>query len=157
MSSPAESLRTAWKTLSPIPGGRFLFSRFLGWFVPYSGSISPEIDILEPGFARVAVSDHRAVRNHLDSIHAVALMNLGELSTGLALMLGLPGDARAILTGLSIEYLKKARGTITAECRCEPPKTSKKREYEIEGVLSNEAGEVVARARARWLVAPAKD
>jgi acyl-coenzyme A thioesterase PaaI-like protein len=157
MSSPAESLRTAWNTLSSIPGGRYLFNRFLGWFVPYSGSVYPEVEILEAGFSRVKMEDRRAVRNHLDSIHAIALMNLGELSTGLAMMLGLPGDARAILTGLSIEFERKSRGTITAECRCDPPKTSRKHEYELESVLTNEAGHVVARAKARWLVAPAKD
>ena len=109
---------------------------------------------LRPGYARVEMRDRRAVRNHLSSVHAIALMNLAEVSSGLALMYGLPADARAILTGLSIEYLKKARGTRTAEAELEVPSSSERREYEFESVLRDGAGDVVARARARWLVGP---
>jgi uncharacterized protein (TIGR00369 family) len=122
---------------------------------PYSGSISPRVEEIRPGYARVAMPDRRAVRNHLRSVHAVALMNLAELSSGLALNYALPDDARAILTGLSIEYLKKARGRLTAEAEVEVPRTNEEREYELESVIRDGAGEVVARARARWLVGPA--
>jgi acyl-coenzyme A thioesterase PaaI-like protein len=122
---------------------------------PYSGSISPRVEEIRPGYARVAMQDRRAVRNHLRSVHAVALLNLAELSSGLALNYALPDDARAILTGLSMEYLKKARGRLTAEAEVEVPRTNEEREYELESVIRDEAGEVVARARARWLVGPA--
>ncbi len=151
---PADTLKVAWEYLSPVPFGRYIFSRLLGFMVPYSGSISPDILELKPGYAKIQVQDQRSVRNHLDSIHAIALMNLGEMSTGLAMMFGMPRGARAILTNLSIEYLKKARGTITAECHCEPPKTKERHEYEYEATLTDKKGHVVARAKARWLVGP---
>ena len=148
-------IRTLWDRFSGLPGGRTLFSILLGRMAPYTGSVSPRVRELRPGYARVEMRDRRGVRNHLSSVHAIAMMNLAEVSSGLALMYGLPSDARAILTGLSIEYLKKGRGTLTAEAELELPESSERREYEFPSVIRDEAGDVVARATARWLVGPA--
>ena len=156
VTSPGREMRDAWDRFRRFPAGDRLFSWALGRMVPYSGSIGAVVRELAPGHARVELADRRKVRNHLASIHAVALMNLGELSTGLALNTGLPDDARAILVRLTIEYVKKARGTLTSECTIEPPKTNERREVEVEAVIRDEAGDVVAKAAARWLVGPSE-
>lgn len=153
--SPGKEIRDAWLRLRRLPAGDRLFSWALGRMVPYTGSIGAVVRELSPGRARVELSDRRKVRNHLDSIHAVALMNLAEMSTGLALNTGLPDDARAILVRLTIEYVKKARGTLTSECAIELPATNERREVPVAAVIRDEAGEVVAKAEARWLVGPA--
>lgn len=155
VTSPGREIRDAWSRLSRLPAGDRLFSWALGRMVPYSGSIGAVVRELSPGRARVELTDRRKVRNHLDSIHAVALMNLAELSTGLALNTGLPDDARAILTRLTIEYGKKARGTLTSECAIEPPQSNERREVDVEAVIRDASGDVVAKAAARWLVGPA--
>jgi acyl-coenzyme A thioesterase PaaI-like protein len=149
-------VRSLWDRLAGLPGGRRLFSLLLGRLAPYTGSIAPRVRELRTGYARVEMRDRRAVRNHLNSVHAIALMNLAEVSSGLALTYGLPAGARAILTGLSIEYLKKARGTLVAEAELEVPATSERREYEFPSTIRDAGGEVVARAQARWLVGPAE-
>lgn len=148
------SITRIWDRLSGRPGGRWLFSRLVGRMAPYTGTIRPHVLELGPGRSVVEMRDRRSIRNHLDSVHAIALMNLAEVSSGLSLMYALPGDARSILTGLSIEYLKKARGTLTAECDFEPPATTERSEHEFESVIRDSSGEVVARARARWLIGP---
>lgn len=150
------ALRKQWTRLSRLPGGRGLFSRLLGSIVPYSGSLGAQIDTLEPGQCIVVLRDRRRVRNHLDSFHAMALANLAELVTGLALMNSLPDGARGILAGFSIDYLKKARGTLRAECRCEIPASNVEHEYLLTGEILNADQEIVAIARARWLVGPDK-
>jgi acyl-coenzyme A thioesterase PaaI-like protein len=109
---------------------------------------------LRPGYARVRLRDHWRVRNHLKSVHAVALVNLAEVASGLAMMCGLPSDMRGILVGFSIDYVKKARGTLIAECTAPAPEPGAKREYELEATIRDERGDVVATGRPRWLIGP---
>lgn len=155
MPSPGQRLRAAWDRLSPKPGGRWLFSRLLGRMVPYTGTIRPYVAELRPGYARVVLRDRRRVRNHLHSVHAVALLNLAEVTSGLAMTLALPPGVRGIVTRLSMDYLKKARGTLTGEATVPPIETSAEGEHEFESVITDAAGDVVARATARWLIGPA--
>lgn len=150
------SLMRLWNTLTRVPGGRAVFSRAIGRMAPYTGTIGARVVDLKPGYARVELKDRRAVRNHLDSIHAVALVNLAEETTGLAIMAGLPEGARGILKGLAIEYLKKARGTLTGECTCDIPASTERKTYVVEGLIRDRSGDVVARAEATWLIGPRK-
>jgi acyl-coenzyme A thioesterase PaaI-like protein len=149
-----DSLRRVWSVLRHAPGGGLVMGRILGNMAPYTGSIRPEVIALEEGYARVRMRDRRAVRNHLRSVHAIALMNLGEVATGVAMMFSLPTGMRGIITHLEMDYLKKARGPITAECRCPPAEAGERREYDVTADLLDESGTVVARALARWMVGP---
>jgi acyl-coenzyme A thioesterase PaaI-like protein len=150
----AETLRRVWGLLRHAPGGGVVMGQLLGNLAPYTGTIRPEILTLEEGHVRVRMRDRRAVRNHLRSVHAIALMNLSEVTTGVAMISALPEGMRCIVTHLEMDYLKKARGSITAECRAPMAMAGERREYDVQADLIDEAGEVVARARARWLIGP---
>ncbi|MDH3271224.1 MAG: DUF4442 domain-containing protein [Gemmatimonadota bacterium] len=152
--SPGDRLRVLWRRLSPLPAGRWLFSRLLGLMVPYSGTIRPTVTTLEPGHVRVRLRDRRRVRNHLRSVHAIALANLGELSTGLALIGALGPEARGILTGIDVRYLKKARGTLEAEARCDVPTVTESIDREVRADVRDQAGDVVATVTAHWRLGP---
>lgn len=154
--APGQRLRSLWSRLSPYPGGKWLFSRILGRMAPYTGTIGALVEQLEPGYARVSLADRRRVRNHLDSIHAVALVNLAEQASGLAVLMGLPSDVRGILTGLTITYHKKARGRLVAECRCAIPAVTGSIDYEAVVTIKDSGEEVVAQAVARWRLGPTK-
>ena len=147
-------LRTLWARLAPLPLGKTLFSILIGRMTPYSGSIGARVQELEPGFCRVTLRDRRRVRNHLRSIHAIALANVAEMASGLAVLVGLPTNVQGILTGFSITYLKKARGLLTAECRAERLDVTSEQEYEAAVAITDTAGDVVARATARWRLRP---
>ena len=153
-ASHGARLLALWRLLSPFPGGHWLFSAVLGRMVPYTGTIRPRIVELRPGYVRAQMRDRRGVRNHLDSIHAVALVNLGEVASGLAMLTGLPPTLRAIVVGLSISYLKKARGTLTAESIVDLPPITESREIQVQATIRDEAGNDVARAIVNWLVGP---
>jgi uncharacterized protein (TIGR00369 family) len=147
-------IRDAWNRLSKLPGGKRAFSRMIGLAAPYSGTIGAQVVELERGRSKATMADRRAVRQHLASIHAVALVNLAELTGNVAVAYSLPDDARFIVAGMSIEYLKKARGTVTATCAVDVPASSEKREIAVPVEIRDKGGDVVARATLRTLVGP---
>ena len=153
-SKNGNPIRSKWDRLHRLPGGKALFSKLIGKFAPYSGTIDAKIVDLGPGFAKVEMRDQKKVRNHLNSIHAIALMNLGEIATGLATLYALPDDAKAIIVKLSIEYKKKARGLLTALCDGQPIMTNERKAYEFIADIKDESGDVVASVTANWLIGP---
>ncbi len=148
------AVRDLWDLVHKLPGGRRLFATVLGKAAPYTGTIPFEVRVLHRGRSEVVLFDRPDVRNHLQCIHAVALVNFAEVTGNIALAYGLPDDARFIVAGLSIEYLKKARGTIYGTCNLPPIPSSAKQEYDVHVVMRNEAGESVAKATLRTLVGP---
>ena len=142
-----------WSRLQPWPGGRLIFSLMLGWRAPYTGNLGARIEELQPGFARVTLRDRRRLRNHLRSLHAIALINLGELATGLAVLSTIPTNMRGIVLNIHADYLKKARGTLTATAHFElPPTVREDTVCEVEAQLQDQTGETVTRVRATWLI-----
>ena len=156
LSAPGERLRASWRRLSKLPGGKTLFSLLVGWMTPYSGTIGARVAELEPGWCRVTLRDRRRVRNHLASVHAMALANLAEMTSGLAVLVSLPPGVQGIVTGFSISYQKKARGLLTAECRVSGGGLDVTTEQEYEALVSitDTQGDLVAHATARWRLRP---
>ena len=147
-------LLRAWERLRKLPGGQRLFSFYVGRKAPYTGTIHARVQELAPGYCTVRMSDRRGLRNHLRSLHAIALANLGELATGLAVMAALPQDARGIPIEIRIEFLKKARGEIVAKASCAPPEVHQQNEHPVEALMFDPEGHKVARFTARWMVGP---
>ena len=84
----------------------------------------------------------------------MALANLAEMASGLAVLVSLPAGVQGIVTGFSISYQKKARGLLTAECRVSGLNVTAEQEYEAPVALTDAQGDVVARATARWRLRP---
>lgn len=156
VNRPGNFVKSLWDGLTKVPFGSDLFSKMVGQAAPYTGSMGARVRELRKGYAKVTLADRRAVRNHLNCVHAIALTNLAELTGNVAVSYTLPDDARFIVAGLSIKYLKKARGEIIGECHCPIIESSERQTYKVEVSLKNRSGEEVATATLQTLVGPKK-
>ena len=153
--APEQRLLVLWRRYGSNALGRKLFSYALGRMIPYSGSIKAEVIRLEPGDSLVVMKDRRSLRNHLHSIHAIALANLGELSSGLAMVSAIPANTRAIVVNLEIEYLKKARGRLLAVGSASPPDQVNEALDSIAlADIKDSEGDIVSRVKVHWRLSP---
>jgi uncharacterized protein (TIGR00369 family) len=148
--------KEGWDQLSRLPRGKHIYSYLIGRYAPYTGTIGAVIEDLREGHSEVSLKDAPSIRNHLSSIHAVALANLAELTGNIALSYSMPADARFIVSKMEIEYLKKARGKVIGICDCPVPTSNEKKTYLVPVEIHDEAGNVVCTAVLHSLVGPKK-
>jgi acyl-coenzyme A thioesterase PaaI-like protein len=146
-----------WQKLGGTSLGRKLFTKIIGKVAPYSGTMPAVVNKLEPGKSEIVLKNCRAVQNHLGSVHAMALTNLAELASGLAMMVCLTDKSRGILAGFEIEFIKKARTNITAKVDWQVEVGSESKKYHVPVDLYNSDNEIVAKANAIWLIGPKKE
>ncbi|MFT3898026.1 MAG: hotdog fold domain-containing protein [Thermomonas sp.] len=155
MSSPVLS---SYRRLSTWPGGRWLFAKLVCWKAPYFASIAPRIESLEPGRGVASIAHRRRVTNHIGTVHAIALCNLAEFIGGLTCEVSIPPSMRWIPKGMTVEYLKKAVGTMraTATPAFAPHTADDGYELPFDVVIEDPQGDAVFRARIAMWVSPRK-
>ncbi|MCQ4164495.1 hotdog fold domain-containing protein [Tahibacter harae] len=154
MASAALSL---FRKLGSSAPGRWLYSRLICWRAPYFGSIAPRVDVLESGRCVVRIAHRRRVQNHIGTVHAIALCNMAEMAGGLATDATIPAGMRWIPKGMSVRYLKKANGPMTATALVPPvadPASGQDLHAKVE--VRDSAGDVVFDADITMWVSPAR-
>jgi acyl-coenzyme A thioesterase PaaI-like protein len=147
-------LLALWQRLSRWPLGDWLFSRAVCFKAPYFGSIAPRIVKLENGRCEAVIKDRRSVHNHIGTVHAIALCNLAELTAGVMTDASLPPHMRWIPKGMSVQYLKKATGTLRGVATPAIPLVTAAAAYDlpVNVAVFNGAGEQVFAAEiGMWL------
>jgi len=81
---------------------------------PYFVTIPATVEAAGQGRAEVRMRHMPWVRNHLGTVHAIALCNLAEMTMGLAAEATVPTTHRWIPKGMTVDYKAKARGTMHA-------------------------------------------
>lgn len=152
----AASVLSMYRRMSRWPAGRWLFSRVVCLRAPYFATIAPRFITLEPGRCDVEIADRRRVHNHIGTVHAIALCNLAELSAGVMTEASLPPGMRWIPKGMTVEYLKKAQGTMHAVATPDVPVVEAASGYELPVTVSvrDPGGDEVFRARISMWVSP---
>jgi acyl-coenzyme A thioesterase PaaI-like protein len=103
-----------WRRLASVPViGTRLFSVAFSQKAPYFASIHPRFTVIEPNRAELVIPDRRRVRNHLGTVHAIALCNGLEAAMGALAEATLPPSKRWIPKGMTVSYTAKAVGDIT--------------------------------------------
>ena len=155
----AASVLQLYDRMSRWPAGRWLFSRAVCFKAPYFASIAPRIETLAPERCEATLRHRRRVTNHLGTVHAIALCNLAELSAGLMTDASLPPSMRWIPKGMTVEYLKKAVGTMRAVATPVQPMVEAAQGYDlpVDVVVNDPAGDAVFRARIAMWVSPRRE
>ena len=107
-----------WNICNKTIFGKYLYSFIIGLHSPYSYSIKPNIESFDKTECICSINDTFFIRNPFQSIHAIALNNLGELTSGLIMLECLAKNNKTgIVSDINCKYHKKARGKITAICK----------------------------------------
>ena len=138
------------------PLGRWLFSRAVCFKAPYFGSIHPTIVVLEPGRCEARIPHRRGMRNHIGSVHAIALCNLAELCAGVMTDASLPAGMRWIPKGMTVQYLKKAMGPQYGVATPRIPLVAAGSGYDlpVDVEVRDAGGELVFRAEVTMWLSP---
>eukprot|EP00045_Choanoeca_perplexa_P002289 m.23787 g.23787 ORF g.23787 m.23787 type:complete len:214 (+) comp11430_c0_seq2:170-811(+) len=158
-SARALSQLEIWRACAASPLGAYAFAGFVNFAAPYSGSVRPILTKMNAIEAEGYIVEQPWLTNPFNSVHAVALTNLGEFVSGIIVTSQLEQmsltqaniTARGIVTSLGSTYHKKARGTITAKCTPPPlPTTEGKHAYKVLTELYDAQGVHVATTEAQW-------
>ena len=96
----------------PIVGDR-IFSFAFSQVAPYFWTIRPRFTVIEPNHAEVVIPKRRGVKNHIGTVHAIALCNGLEAAMGVLAEASIPKDKRWIPKGMEVSYTAKATTDIT--------------------------------------------
>lgn len=115
---PSKSpLLKLWKKFNGSSLGRWFVSKVICIKAPYFASIKPLFIEIKPGYVEVALKKRRAVLNHIDTVHAIAMCNMAELAGGTCLDVSLDANFRWIPVGMEVKYLKMAKTNLRAICQ----------------------------------------
>lgn len=103
-----------YKQLEKLPFGKKIFTLLVCFKAPYFRSIKPTITVMEEGRVEATITQHRAIQNHIQTIHAIAVCNLCELAMGMLVEATIPKNLRWLPIAMDVKYLKKTMGTVTA-------------------------------------------
>ena len=146
-----------WQILGRNRLGRWIFNHIIPFVNPYTGSLKASVLELSKGHCCIRLKDRRALRNHLSSIHAIALTNLGEFASGLALISLFSENMRGIPIEIKIIFIKKARGTLIAECTTQLADFDDQLEHTVLAIIKDDDDEEVARVNVVWKLGFKKD
>jgi acyl-coenzyme A thioesterase PaaI-like protein len=107
---------STYKKVTSYPFGKFIFNKGIGFVSPFFRKLRPNVIDLRPAFCIVEMKDRHGLRNHMGTINAGAMCSLAELTAGMAVDAAIPAHLRWLPKGMSVSYLKKAKGTLSAKC-----------------------------------------
>ena len=116
---------------------RFLLSQLFGRTIKFAGTAGVQVLALDHQHATLRIANRSKVQNHIGGVHAAAMALLGESASGFLLGMHVPDDRIPLLKTMTVHYVKRATGNLTA--------TAKLTEEQIAAICHHEKGEVTIR------------
>jgi len=142
--------------------GKRLFSLGFCWKAPYFWTIRPLVEDLKAGRAVVSMPHRKMSCNHIGTQHAIACCNLVEMCMGTITEATLPSHLRWIPRGMTVQYVAKATGTLTATSEIDPIEFFKLDKYpgnvQVPVIVTDKDGKEVVTAHVELYISekPAK-
>lgn len=154
---PAPQTLRLYRKFTRFPMGKWLFSRAVCLKAPYFASIVPRFLSLESGKAEVAMKNRRRVRNHIGTVHAIAMCNLCELAAGTMTEASMPPGMRWIPKAMQVDYLNKASTDLVATARLDGPLVAGEAyELPVSVKVTDASGQVVLSVVITMWISPSK-
>ena len=107
--------------------GKKMYSCILGIYSPYTMTINPVVECYTCNHCKVSIDEAWGIKNPFNSVHAMALGNLGEFTSGLLMIEYLnnlskikkEAHFKGSIIKIEMEYYKKASGKLSAVCNLE--------------------------------------
>jgi acyl-coenzyme A thioesterase PaaI-like protein len=120
MSQKSTKVMRLYQRLSKLPLGHKLFSIMVARMAPYFGTIHPLITQLRPNYCECLIKKRRAVHNHIQTVHVIAICNGLEMAMGVMAEASIPSHLRWIPKGMSLDYTAKAGSDIRCVAEVHP-------------------------------------
>lgn len=135
-------LATLWEKTNGLPMGNRIFSTLYAQKAPYFATIHATVTELRPNYAELHLPKRRSVKNHIGTVHAIALCNGAEMAMGALAEMTCPADKRWIPAGMDIRYTAKADSDITVIAETDPEQWEKDGELPVRVKALTTAGVV---------------
>lgn len=144
-----------------LPTGmqRTFWTKLFGRIVPMVGTA--KIRYMEVSREKVVVKidNHKDMQNHIKGVHAAATALLAETATGFVTGLNVPDDRILLIKTLHVDYVKVAKGALTATATLSDAQrdmilNTEKGELSIPITVVDESGEQPVQCEMIWAWRP---
>lgn len=112
-----------------------LWSKAFGRIVPMVGTANIRYIEVDQHHVVVRIDNQRNMQNHIKGVHAAAMALLAETATGFLTGLHVPDNRILLIKSLHVDYLKVAKGGLTATASLNPAQQA--------FIANNEKGELL--------------
>lgn len=131
----------------------------IGRAIPFVGTAGVDVEALTSTRVMARLPDRPSVHNHVGGLHASAMALLAETVTGLVVAINVAGDCVPVIQTLSIDYRKRAEGSLRAEATLADEEarriqTSKVGKIDVPVRVMDEEGQEPLDCTLRWAWLP---
>jgi acyl-coenzyme A thioesterase PaaI-like protein len=136
-----------------------MLSYAIGNLVKYVGTSGVRFEKMTENEVVVSLSNRRKVQNHIQQIHAAAMILLAETASGMVVGMNVPDDRVPVIKTLHADFVKRSKGAMRAVAHLTPEQISHIRATEkgdttVAVTVTDEEGKEPILVQAIWAWVP---
>ncbi len=127
-----------------------VFQNWIKFTIPFASQSRFQLLLFKEGVCSIQMPLIKKNQNHIKTQHAVAIAQLGELTSGLAMISLLPENSLILLKELNVKYIKKGESNLISTVKLDFKDFEKKGDIFINSEIKNLSNEIVAIVNCLW-------